>query len=514
MTSKATLLWAVALILALPAFLFPLSNPDIFWHLSAGRWIIEHHAVPRTDFLSFSMPGTDWVDFEWLSQLLFQLLYQIGGMTALWLLKISLLLASWLIVDRFLTRRQVIVEARILALALWSVGMLAHSDIRPELFSILFFSLLVTWLEDPQPLPLVKVFALFALWANLHAGFIMGLALILLYRRAWTAALAVAGTLVNPYFFRPYQVLWQHFAQRADLAHLIKEWEPLSFGNPLNWPFWPMILVVFILAIRSRQIRTLTTATLLLAASSIMHERNSLFFAVLAATLAGLSIRKESLRRTLAASLTVYAVFLLWLFPRTSWSHIFNDKHVPRAATAFLAKERTVLEPLRLYNQWEWGGYLGWKLAPWYRVFCDGRYIFHSQLAETGLAVENPALWQKFTDQQGLSGALMLNLDRQIPARKRYPDGSLKDFPRPWYVFYMPKDRWALVYWDEKALLFVDRSRVPAPWLSEHEYRYVHPKDDAAFQEALRLREIPVDAVGMEAQRHSQELADFAGAKL
>jgi hypothetical protein len=73
----------------------------------------------------------------------------------------------------------------------------------------------------------------------------------------------------------------------------------------------------------------------------------------------------------------------------------------------------------------------------------------------------------------------------------------------------MPKKRWALVYWDKKALLFVDRNAVPADWLAAHEYRYARPDDGVALLEAIRLKEIPASALAKEDERHEHELAEF-----
>ena len=45
-----------------------LGDPDTYWHIVAGRWIIAHRAVPHFDFFSNSMPGAPWVAHEWLAE--------------------------------------------------------------------------------------------------------------------------------------------------------------------------------------------------------------------------------------------------------------------------------------------------------------------------------------------------------------------------------------------------------------------------------------------------------------
>ena len=72
------------------AFCLPIANPDIFWHLSAARWIAENLALPRVDWLSQTMGGQPWSDFEWLTQLIWYGIFKGAGMKGLWLLKVLL----------------------------------------------------------------------------------------------------------------------------------------------------------------------------------------------------------------------------------------------------------------------------------------------------------------------------------------------------------------------------------------------------------------------------------------
>ena len=176
-----------------------------------------------------------------------------------------------------------------------------------------------------------------------------------------------------------------------------------------------------------------------------------------------------------------------------------------------MAGQEPALAPLRLFNQWEWGGYLAWRLRPWLRVFADGRYIFHGLLQEVAAAAESPERWQAFLDRRRLNAALVPNRAASMESLRRYPDGSTKPFQRPWYLFYFPRERWALVYWDEQALLFVERAVVPKPWLAAHEYRWLRPRDEAAFAVARSRGEISDNALASERARHSAELAVAVG---
>ena len=76
---------------AASVFFLPVLNPDIYWHLSAGKYTLAHLGPPRTDFLSWPLAGAEWVDFEWLPQVFYYLLHKAGGFRALLLFKVLVL---------------------------------------------------------------------------------------------------------------------------------------------------------------------------------------------------------------------------------------------------------------------------------------------------------------------------------------------------------------------------------------------------------------------------------------
>ena len=79
------LLFAV-FVLAVPPFIASnwsvFRDGDVSWHIAAGRWIIEHRAVPVTDPFSFTMPGTAWVAHEWGAEVIQAIAYDLAGPVA------------------------------------------------------------------------------------------------------------------------------------------------------------------------------------------------------------------------------------------------------------------------------------------------------------------------------------------------------------------------------------------------------------------------------------------------
>ncbi|MDE2236498.1 MAG: hypothetical protein KGK30_01290 [Elusimicrobia bacterium] len=535
---KGLLPWAAACAVALPVFLLPLYNPDLFWHLSAGRWIAAHAAVPSADFLSFTKRGAPWLDFEWGSELLFYGAYAGGGLAGLWALKSALMLLCWLAFDRCLRVDGVAPGLRASALLLWALAAFSWSDLRPELFSVLLFTVCLAGLEamradlwKPSWRSWLGAAALFALWSDLHAGFPLALAGAALYaageliagrwrparRMAGLGAAAACGSLLNPYGAGPYAVALLHLREGAELSRDIAEWRPLNLANPAYWPVYGLMVLAVLalgaLVVRARREglrRALPWGLILLAVflglGAWRHERLAAFFGVVAVLLAALAARAIGRPRALLAAVWISGLaYAGWLAPRLYLAGPFNDKDVPVRAAEFVACHGTALTPLRLFNDWGWGGYLGWRLGPSRPVFTDGRYIFQDILAQEAAATRSPRAWESFLSRYALTGALVGNRAVTFPATRRYPDGSTRTFQRPWYLEYFPRRSWALVYWDDKALLFVERSAVAPSWLAAHEYRWLLPRDRAAFEDARSRGEIPAGAFAAERRRHDEE---------
>jgi len=63
-----------------------LLDPDTYWHIATGEWVLRHAAVPQRDPFSFTMAGAPWIDLEWLSEVLMALAYGAGGWNGIVLL--------------------------------------------------------------------------------------------------------------------------------------------------------------------------------------------------------------------------------------------------------------------------------------------------------------------------------------------------------------------------------------------------------------------------------------------
>ncbi len=513
---KGGLLGAWACALALVVLCLPIFNPDLFWHLSAARWIVAHGAVPRTDPFSFTAFGAPWIDFEWGTQVAWYAAYLLGGLWALWALKAVLLAAAFWPVDGLLREKKASGAARAGALGFWLAALLAQMDLRADLISAFFFAVLLRRLESRRASFLFG-FGLFVLWANLHAGFVLGLGLYALAALAATlerrappsglaaeAAGAVLGSLVNPYGAGLYRVLLSHASEPAVRA--VMEWGPPSRHNAFQAPLLLAILLALVLAWGAwrRASKLLLGAAFATLCAAAFSARFGAYFATAGAMFA-FSAHPKPRAAFVAAGLAAVSASLLPIRIRLR-GQPFNDLHVARRAAEFVVRERAALGGLRLFTQYEWGGYLGWRLGEGGLVFGDGRYLFHSQLVEINAALTSAESLSEFAARRRLDGFLIRHLRTNLPSTRIYADGTARSFDRPWYVSYLPRSRWALVYWDEQALVFVDRAKARPEWLAAHEYRWTFPGDDAARDDARARGEIPRAAAAAESARHAAEV--------
>lgn len=532
---------------ALAALCLPVSNPDVFWHLSAGRWMAENLALPRADWLSQTMAGQPWSDFEWLVQVLWHLCEKAGGIPGLWALKVAVLSGAAFALWRALDLRGLPPEARGIGVLAWALGLSSANDIRPENFSILFFLLLWLALERRRlsnagkPLlsrkEAVSLALLFAVWANMHAGFLYGLILVGIYSaaaaargRRWEPALApllcAAAALANPYFLDVYRVPFEHWAALGDLKSYIVEWKEPSIFSVWLWPFWGLVAAAFgAVLVRHLSHRDVPiehlAALVFFGLSAAAHVRTSVYFISVAVpvTASVFAAYRFADKRPAAGRALLAAGFLpAWFFFVTVGLsgfrnfEFFQPVNVPVKLTRFLESEREVLGGRTLLNPWHWGGYLGYRLYPDYRVFVDGRYIFHPLLKPLYSATRSGESYGEFLDRRGVEVAALRRARQFTSMPFELRDGKRLFLLRPFYVDFLPRERWAMIYWGDEGMVFVRREAFPEEWVREREFTHFRPDDlSAAF---LRVREgaVELSVIRREVERYVALGGDEAAA--
>jgi hypothetical protein len=382
------------------------ADQDLWGHVTFGRDIVRDRMVAHTDVYSFAA-DRPWINHEWLSEVLMYEAYAALGASGLIGLKVLVCVAAAFVIIRQLRRYPLTFEVRAVLLTLAVLGTKAQTgQIRPQLFSVLLFTILLTVLtavEDGNIRALVALPATFLFWANLHGGWIVGIAVLGLWtatelfdsRRAASdrapiaiaAAASAAATLVNPFGVGLWTFLLQTVRlDRSDIA----DWQPVTYAADLLLVWALITATCIVLLSRARRVPPFFAATTLglLAIGSFRVLRLESFFALATVMLlpTALATRQTSetprLRtRTAPVSRVVGMVvigvaacaiagFLVLIARNGSCILIQRAGNPEPEATAFVR-----LNNLhgRMITWFDWGEYAIWHFSPDIKVSIDGR---------------------------------------------------------------------------------------------------------------------------------------------
>jgi hypothetical protein len=385
-----------------------LSDPDTYWHLAAGRWMLEHGAVPHTDPFSHSMPATPWTAHEWLSELALAGLQQAGGWAALTIATALVFAATLAYVLRFLLSRMEPVHA--LLLTAFAAGMLTgHLLARPHVF---IWPLLAVWVGtlvdagERGSGPPWLLLPIMTLWANLHGSFTLGLALGLalaldavlrtapgqLRAAAWRwiafAGLSIAAVLITPAgwhgLWYPFQVMNMTVA-----LDVITEWKSPNFHKPQILELWLLLILGIACSGRLRLPWLRLLLVLGLVHLALKHDRHVEVLGLVTPFLiaAPLALQWRATQGRGADAEVLDRIFQAFAAPARSAAiaasllvaatvaamTLQSGRYVPPAATApeaALQAARHAEAAGPVLNSYNFGGYLIYKQVP---VFMDGR---------------------------------------------------------------------------------------------------------------------------------------------
>jgi tetratricopeptide (TPR) repeat protein len=482
----------LALIYALLAGLKTVVDFDLGWQMATGRYLLTHHAIPRTALFSYTAPDVEWI-YPVFSGILFHLLFHLGGYAAI----------SWLCALTCVGCVTVLIYKRSLwavALAVLAVPVFA-SEIMPRasLFTMFLFTcfgrILVQHFEDREsPLWLLPLLMLF--WVNLHTGFIAGLALMAAYlivealelpfisRRAaaisriqkvlpWLISTALI-TLLNPWGPRIFVAIARQQAAIRGQSVSLQEWEPLQLAGALHelgWRspesahWWLLGCGIVLAAVCLRRARIGPAVVLLLAVfAAIRHQRMAGPCIILICLIGGsmlTSTAMPTLRRlnfalaiaSLLALLVTFRCFDLMtnrtylasgditLFgPGPSW-------WLPEKATNFLLQNHL---PAQVFSNFNLGSYLVWRVGDRYPDFADGRYLpFGERLIEqqrllTSLPLDS-AEWTQAAETYHINVVI-------FPLSRLF---ALGEFP---LSADCASTHWTPIYMDVSAIIFQRRA--------------------------------------------------------
>jgi hypothetical protein len=413
-------------------------DPDLWWHLKAGQQMIDTRSIPHTDDYSFTKQGSEWVAHEWLSEVIMDGIYRIGGLTSLvTIFSLIIVIALWLTYRRCDGRPY----AASIAIVLGAAASFPLFGVRPQMLTLLLASVYIALLEKFDPRRIWWLVPLMLLWVNLHAGFALGLALIGLYLlRAvldseWNQIrplvivllLCTAVVPLNPNGFRMFSYPYETLTS-SSMAAFIQEWASPDFHKITYLPLAILLLSTFAaIALSPTRPRLgeifLVLITALGALRSVRHIPIFSLFAVPVLAkhlwaiakergwdklLTGAEARPDGLKLFVNIILLLAPVLLavtrVWHF--ASHQRYYESIRNPVAAVEFLKSQHL---PGPIYNRYGWGGYLIYQLYPEYRVYIDGRADVYGDafFTEAMQVYDGVGDWKAPLDRYGIQTAII-----------------------------------------------------------------------------------------------------------
>ncbi len=426
--SLGGLIIGAALVATLVVTCRRVGDPDFWWHMETGSWIINHGSLPSHELFTYTVSGKAWADQEWGSEVLGDLIFRAGGFLAFSLAYAAVTLAGFWFIWRRMAMERV---PALIAGACLLVAAIAGVEVwgpRSQMISFALTCLTLYWVEaylrdrnrHLYLLPLVMVF-----WANLHGGFVYGLAAVGLAAitesvlwfvsprdgahrrrslRLWAvlAACVVAG-LVNPITIHAYLAAIQ-VQTSAVQQTFIAEWQSPNFhmAGELGVELMLLLVVASMALRRPRLWDALLTVVGIYAALAAVRNAPiaiALMMPMVAWSLGGawersrwrdrisawIHRRASDLLILVSAGALIVTVATVGIAAYTVSSQTAStDANFPVGAANWLASHPKV--GTRMFNAYDWGGYLA------YRFYGEAnrRVFIYGEATEVG----NPLLQQ------------------------------------------------------------------------------------------------------------------------
>lgn len=449
---------------------------DILRHLTMGRYVLENRAFLTEDAFSHTNTGKPFAPHEWLAGVFFYIAYSLGETNGLVLLSAGLLATTFTLL--FVRASQSTgAKLPVLALILWGAAISSlHWIVRPHLFTMLFLAIWLFWVEDLAQGKTTRLWpfaALMLVWSNAHGEFIAGFLVLIaalagwgwdfLFRRENTpletgkrlglvTLLSFVTTLINPVGLRTWTTVVGYVNNQYLITHT-NETIPPDFTQAKFLALLALLAFsVFLLSVKTVQFPARNGFLLAgFSAMALLSARNVHLYGVVAPyLLAGALVKapflallskvesflgemESRLRGWLWPAATTVLLGLLLVLTPLGAANRFSPGFHPVEAVAWL-KENP--QPGKMFNAFDWGGYLLFSFWPAQQVFIDSQTDVYGEAftREYETVIMQYPGWEATLDKYEVSWAI---------------------FPRNWPLARALADQgWVEVYSDSTAVIF------------------------------------------------------------
>ncbi len=449
--SLTDIIFVVVFILALTSGSQMLSiDSDLGRHLTIGDYILDNRKIPAHDLFSHTLANQPRPPYEWLSQVLFALANRLLGLDGVIVLTAVIIALTFTLVFSFAANR---CGSRIIAfaIALLAIGASSiHWLPRPH---IITFLLLAVWVENLEqlrigkPVKLLTFPLIMLLWANLHGGFVFGVLAWCAYFAGWlwtkwqkNAALqtgwkllivgltSLIASVITPDLWRNWEAVLNN--RSSFILSRTVETMPPALTTPSVLPFTVLLILTFFLFLVNYKTASASHFFLLtgLGIISLFMARNIPLFAVACTPIAS-ELTKASLVRLKVWDrveerfsgfgrlsqwhiLPLIVTFLTIMF--------FANQYVDKNQTLFRfnpqvfpvqAMDWLNVHPQsgRMFNEFNWGGYILYRTWPQQRVFLDSQSDFYGEelMKDYEQITSIRGAWENLLEKYGAKWAII-----------------------------------------------------------------------------------------------------------
>ena len=451
-------------------------DPDMWWHLSVGNWIVQNRAFPHNGIFSATAANRPWRAYSWGYEVLLSRAYDWFSFVGMGVFGTALTIAVAVVVFVVLQRVSGRFWVALSLSAIVCISFLFNVAPRPLFFSVILFTITLALLFEAQRSGQVRLMYWLPLvmfcWANLHIQFIYGIGVVGLFAginlmqriavscrihpESLTApvfpaaqpfivlACCIAASCIGPYSFHLYQVVFD-YSTSAIIYRTLIEFQALSF-NYLNQYLELLLGIGAFFALGwQKKLDPFKLALLIFGCVFAFRTWRDAWFLCVAGAMviadfpAPESERDQPMRWTGWAAVSLASVLLLGLVMRNTdfttrgLDRVISSQY-PVDAVNFL-RRHPVNGPL--YNTFDWGGFLIFYM-PQYPVSIDGRTDLYGDLANEQYNATQEAE-PSYQNDPSLNQAGVVILQNKFPIAK----------------MLTVDPRFRVIYRDELATVFV-----------------------------------------------------------
>lgn len=364
---------------------------DLGRHLLTGQLILETRSVPITNLYSYTNPDFPFINTHWLSEVVFFTFHRFFGFDGLLALTVAVALGAFSLVFFSCLRNDNLLSTTAVTLLFLPI-LFERTEIRPEIFSFLFLAIVVAVLYQNRKRPTRWIFALpliELLWVNMHISFVLGIAVggLFLIEAKATRRLAVVflasclATLINPNGIAgalyPFTVLQNYGYTIEENQNIIFLWQMLRKPTILWFAAGAAgLFTTLLLTLKRARLIDFMLTTLFILLASVFIRNFPLF---VFATFIPFSHALGNLLVQLKLRFFAQYVVLLLLILLAIWEGkvLVSQRNIgfglPQGAKEAVNffEDNNLKGPI--FNNFDIGSYLAYRLYPKERVFVDGR---------------------------------------------------------------------------------------------------------------------------------------------